>query len=89
MSNSNSKKKQTDGLTPVKTHICNDGDDGDMSFMGSPPLLPFDDPTEYKKLRQAASNSMTADFLGQFWCASKARVTSGGGFRPESCRLIW
>ena len=66
VSNSNSKKKQTDGLTPVKTHICNDGDDGDMSFMGSPPLLPFDDPTEYKKLRQAASNSMTADFLGQF-----------------------
>ena len=64
--NSNSKKKQTDGLTPVKTNICNDGDDGDMSFMGSPPLLPFDDPTEYKKLRQAASNSMTADFLGQF-----------------------
>src|SRR6516165_9011912 len=66
VSNSNSKKKQTDGLTPVKTHICNDGDNGDMSFMGSPPLLPFDDPTEYKKLRQAASNSMTADFLGQF-----------------------
>ena len=24
-----------------------------------------------------------------FWCAPKARVTSGGGFRPESCRLIW
>jgi hypothetical protein len=27
--------------------------------------------------------------LGLFWCAPKARVTSGGGFRPESCRLIW
>jgi len=24
-----------------------------------------------------------------FRCAPKARVTSGGGFRPESCRLIW
>ncbi len=26
--------------------------------------------------------------LASFWCAPKARVTSGGGFRPESCRLI-
>ena len=23
------------------------------------------------------------------WCAPKARVTSGGRFHPESCRLIW
>jgi len=22
-------------------------------------------------------------------CAPKARVTSGGRFHPESCRLIW
>jgi hypothetical protein len=66
VSNSNSKKKQTDGLIPVKTNICNDGDEGDMSFMGSPPLLPSDDPAEYKKLRRAASKSMPADFLGQF-----------------------
>jgi hypothetical protein len=27
--------------------------------------------------------------LASFWCAPKARVTSGGGFRPENCRLIW
>lgn len=66
MSNSNSKKKPTDPLTPVKTNIGNDGDNDEMSFMGSPPLLPFDDPAEYYKLRQAASMSMTADFLGQF-----------------------
>ncbi len=66
MSNTNSKKKPTDRLTPVKTYIRNDGNDDEMSFMGSPPLLPFDDPAEYRKLRQAASKSMTADFLGQF-----------------------
>jgi len=23
------------------------------------------------------------------WCASKARITSGGRSHPESCRLIW
>jgi hypothetical protein len=23
------------------------------------------------------------------WCASKARITCGGRFHPESCRLIW
>jgi hypothetical protein len=22
-------------------------------------------------------------------CAPKARITSGGGFHPESCRLVW
>jgi hypothetical protein len=68
MSDTNFKKKPTDGLIPVKTYIRNDGDgdDDEMSFMGSPPLLPFDDPAEYKKLRQAASKSMPADFLGQF-----------------------
>jgi DNA-binding transcriptional LysR family regulator len=26
----------------------------------------------------------------RFWrCAPKARITSGGRFHPESCRLIW
>ena len=29
------------------------------------------------------------EHLAPFRCAPKARVTSGGGFRPESCRLIW
>jgi hypothetical protein len=25
-----------------------------------------------------------------YWqCAPKARITSGGRFHPESCRLIW
>lgn len=38
-----------------------------MSFMGSPPLLPFDDPVEYKKLRGAVAKSAPADFFGQFF----------------------
>jgi hypothetical protein len=66
MTDANSKKKPTDPLTPVKTNINNDDDDDKMSFMGSPPLLPSDDPAEYKKLRQAASKFMPADFLGRF-----------------------
>ena len=69
MSDTNSKKKPTDQLTPVKTYIRiegNDGDDDEMALMGSPPLLPFDDPTEYKKLRCAANKTMPADFIGQF-----------------------
>jgi hypothetical protein len=27
--------------------------------------------------------------LASFWYSPKARVTSGGGFRLESCRLNW
>jgi hypothetical protein len=68
VSNTNSKNKPVE-LTRLKTHIRNDGDnDDDMSFMGSPPLLPSDDPAEYKKLRAAVSESAPADFFGQF-CA--------------------
>ena len=37
----------------------------------------------------AGGDGLTPAKLGSFWCAPKARVTSGGGFRPESCRLIW
>jgi hypothetical protein len=62
VSNTNSKKKPTDPLTPVKTNICKDGNDDKMSFLGSPPLLPLDDPAEYKKLPQAASRFMPAVF---------------------------
>jgi hypothetical protein len=66
--NTNSKNKPVE-LTRLKTHIRNDGDnDDDMSFMGSPPLLPSDDPAEYKKLRAAVGESAPADFFGQF-CA--------------------
>ena len=28
-------------------------------------------------------------YVGYWQCAPKARITSGGGFHPESCRLIW
>jgi di/tricarboxylate transporter len=27
--------------------------------------------------------------VNQWQCAPKARITSGGRFHPESCRLIW
>ena len=68
MTDSNSKKKPTDRLTPVKAYIRNDGDDDEMSFMGSPPLLPSDDPAEYKKVRRAMGKTTPDDFFGQF-CA--------------------
>jgi hypothetical protein len=67
VSGTNSKTKPTERLTHLKTYIRNDGDD-EMSFMGSPPLLPFDDPAEYQKLRHAVGEGMPADFFGQF-CA--------------------
>ena len=28
-------------------------------------------------------------YVSNWQCAPKARITSGGGFHPESCRLIW
>lgn len=31
----------------------------------------------------------SAHLCQAFRCAPKARVTSGGRFHPESCRLIW
>jgi hypothetical protein len=32
---------------------------------------------------------MYLDMSGEWQCAPKARITSGGRFHPESCRLIW
>ena len=32
---------------------------------------------------------MSPEYVRLIWCASKARITCGGRFRPESCRLIW
>ena len=51
-------------------------------------------PVLFSALRRLASICLSElienqSELGSFWCAPKARVTSGGGFRPESCRLIW
>jgi hypothetical protein len=66
----NSKTKSAVQLTRLKTHIhndSNDGNDDDLSFMGSPPLLPLDDPNEYKKLREDVGKSAPADFFGQFF----------------------
>jgi len=68
LSDTTSKKKPTDRLTSVKTYIRNDDDSDEMSFMGSPPLLPSDDPAEYEKVRHAVSKTMPADFFGRF-CA--------------------
>jgi hypothetical protein len=84
MSVTNSKKKPTDPLTPVKTNISNDGDEDEMSLMGSPPLLPCDDPAEYKKLRLAASEAMPADFIGQF-CA---RMLTDALWETRRYRLV-
>jgi hypothetical protein len=28
-------------------------------------------------------------YVSRWLCAPKARIISGGGFHPESCRLIW
>jgi hypothetical protein len=57
MLSTNSKNKRAEQLTRLKIHIRNDGDDDDMTFMGSPPLLPLDDPAEYKKSATNAGHS--------------------------------
>ena len=48
---------------------------------------------ELGPLARAGTVAEALDFgdvvMVSFRCAPKARVTSGGGFRPESCRLIW
>jgi hypothetical protein len=67
VSDTNSKNKPAEQLTRLKTHIRNDGDDDDLSFMGSPPLLPLDDADEYYKLREDVGKSAPADFFGQFF----------------------
>jgi hypothetical protein len=52
-------------------------------------------PSDYNKVPLIKTRSQAQSWCGlasqlvSFGCAPKARVTSGGGFRPESCRLIW
>ncbi len=64
----NENSSPTEPLTRLKTSIRTDGDDDDMSFMGSIALFPFEDPSEYKNLREAVAKSTPVDFFGQF-CA--------------------
>jgi hypothetical protein len=83
----NSKNKSAVQLTRLKTHIHNDGTDGnddDLSFMGSPPLLPLDDPNEYRKLREDVSKSAPADFFGQFF----ARMFTDTAWEARRYQLV-
>jgi hypothetical protein len=46
------------------------------------------------ELERRMANAVVEDLLqlltAGFWlCAPKARITSGGRFHPDSCRLIW
>lgn len=84
---SNSKNKSAVQLTRLKTNIHSDGNGGDddaMAFMGSPPLLPLDDPAEYNKLRAAVGESAPADFFGQFF----ARMFTDTAWEARRWQLI-
>ncbi len=57
------------------------------------PLLPH---RQIERLLEKSGTAWTHlrpnDFmqnLATVQCAPKARITSGGGFHPESCRLLW
>jgi hypothetical protein len=42
-----------------------------------------------KAARENPSFSLLTAYVRSWQCAPKARITSGGRFHPESCRLIW
>jgi hypothetical protein len=44
---------------------------------------------EYRARKRMKSLPSATELCGKLGCAPKARVTCGGRFHPDSCRLVW